>query len=91
MRKEVITRASFRRDVRRGIRRGLDVSRLWRIVDMLADGVPLPENARRHPLVGNWAGYWECHIGGNWLLVWSEDADAIYLDSTGTHDDIFRR
>ena len=91
MSKEVITRSSFRRDVRRSIRRGLDIDRMWRIVEMLADGAPLPRSAGLHSLVGNWAGYWECHIAGDWLLVWREDADTIYLERTGTHSDIFGR
>ena len=91
MRKEVISSASFRRDVRRGTRRGLDTDRMWDLVDMLANGVPLPRNARRHRLTGNWTGRWECHIAVNWILVWTEDADTIYLERTGTHDDVFGR
>ena len=89
--REIVTRSSFRRDVRRGIRRGLDLDRMWRIVDMLANDVPLPRSARRHRLSGNWAGCWECHIAGDWILIWSEDADAIYLERTGTHSDILGR
>lgn len=58
---------------------------------MLANGVPLPRNAWRHRLVGNWVGRWECHIAGDWLLVWSEDTETIYLERTGTHADIFGR
>ena len=91
MSKEVVSSTSFRRDVRRGTRRGLDTDRMWQLIDMLADGIPLPRSARRHRLTGNWAGRWECHIAGNWLLVWSEDADTIYLERTGTHSDIFGR
>ena len=91
MSKRVITSASFRRDVRRGIRRGLDIDRMWRVVDMLADGVPLPRSARRHRLSGDLAGRLECHIAGDWVLIWTEDADTIYRERTGTHDDVFGR
>ena len=89
MSKAVSSSASFRRDVRRGMRRGLDTDHLWEIIDMLASGVPLPRNARRHRLTGNWAGRWECHIAGDWLLVWTEDVENVYLERTGTHADIF--
>ena len=85
------TSASFRRDIRRCRRRGLNVSLVWDIVNLLINDLPLPERARRHRLMGDFAGYWECHIAGNWLLVWTEDAETIYLERTGTHADIFGR
>ena len=91
MAKSVVDRREFRRDLNRIRRRGWDMERLRRIVRLLASGSPIPDNARRHPLSDNWAGCWECHIGGNWLLVWREDADTIYLERTGTHSDIFGR
>lgn len=91
MAKSVVDRREFRRDLNRLRRRGWDMERLRRIVRLLASGSPIPDNARRHPLSGNWAGCWECRIGGNWLLVWREDADTIYLERTRTHSDIFGR
>ena len=91
MAKSIVDRREFRRDLNRLRRRGWDVERLRRIVLLRARGSPIPENARRHPLTGNWTGYWERHIGGNRLLVWREDADTIYLERTGTHSDIFGR
>ena len=91
MPKSVVDRREFRRDLNRLRRRGWDMERLRRIVRLLASGAPIPESARRHRLTGNWAGRWECHIAGNWLLVWTEDAQTIYLERTGTHADIFGR
>ena len=91
MAKGVVDRREFRRDLNRVRRRGWDVERLHRIVRLLASGSPIPESARLHRLSGDWAGRWECHIAGDWLLVWTEDAETIYLERTGTHSDIFGR
>ena len=91
MAKAVVDRREFRRDLDRVRRRGWDIERLRRIVRLLASGSPIPDNARRHRLRGSFAGYWECHIGGDWILLWTEDADTIYLERTGTHDDVFGR
>ena len=91
MRKRQDTSAAFRRDIRRCRRRGLDINLVWAVVDLLINDLPLPDSARRHRLRGSFAGYWECHIGGDWILLWTEDADTIYLERTGTHDDVFGR
>lgn len=42
-------------------------------------------------LSGNYAGYWECHIKGDWLLVWEQNDNELTLifTSTGTHSDLF--
>ena len=35
----------------------------------LARGEQLPENNKDHPLSGAYAGYRECHITPDWLLI----------------------
>ena len=34
---------------------------------------------------------WECHIQGDWLLIWSQDDTELILlfTDTGTHSDLF--
>ena len=91
MPREIVVSTSFRRDVRRATRRGLDVDRLWQIIDMLANGVSLPVNSRPHRVTGNWADCWDCHVASDWLLVWIETSDSVRLVRTGTHADIFGR
>ena len=36
-------------------------------------------------------GLWECHIQGDWLLIWSQDDTELILlfTDTGTHSDLF--
>lgn len=45
---------------------------------------------RPHQLKGEWKGFWECHIGPDWLLIYKPTADEILLARTGTHSDLFK-
>ena len=60
------------------------------VVNKLLAGEPLEARYRAHRLSGDMAGYWECHIEFDWLLVWEDDGEIITLQRTGTHSDIFR-
>lgn len=72
-------------------KRGADMNVLHSIVKALSCGELLPPKNRDHPLGGDWAGYRECHIAPDWLLVYRMDADALvlWLMRTGTHSDLF--
>ncbi|MBR1672308.1 MAG: type II toxin-antitoxin system YafQ family toxin [Fretibacterium sp.] len=47
-------------------------------------------SARGVRVSGNWAGFRECHIQPDWLLVYRVDAEEIllFLSRTGTHADL---
>jgi mRNA interferase YafQ len=57
-----------------------------------ADG-PLPPEWFDHALTGAWTGFRECHVGGDFLLVYRIDAagsfETVYFARTGTHADLF--
>ena len=79
----------YKRDWKRVKRRGKNLRKLERIVDRLVSNQPLDRRYRSHRLTGNLSAFWECHIESDWLLLWSEDALAVYLSRTGTHSDVF--
>ena len=87
--RELHTTARYRREERLVRRRGKDMARLDSIVEKLLTGEPLEPRYRAHRLVGDMAGYWECRIEPDWLLVWDEDDSTVTLLRTGTHADIF--
>ncbi|WP_420536035.1 type II toxin-antitoxin system YafQ family toxin [Enorma phocaeensis] len=45
-----------------------------------------------HTLSGRWAGRNECHVAnaGDWLLIWSSNAEVAFFERTGSHDELFR-
>jgi mRNA interferase YafQ len=87
--RRIIQSNRFRRDLKRVRKRGYDLAKLGRIIDMLAVGEPLPARCRPHRLSGEYGGLWECHIEPDWLLVYDVNEDLVELAATGTHADLF--
>ena len=87
---EVKQTVQFKRDYRLAKKRGQNLKLLQEIILMLADGKPLPEKNRDHPLTGDWKGFRECHITPDWLLVYKLEDDILVLTLTriGTHSDL---
>jgi len=57
---------------------------------LIANDEPLPPEYLDHELSGEWSGFRECHIGGNFLLIYDLHADgSIIFTRTGTHADLF--
>lgn len=82
----------FKKSYKLAQKRGLDVNLLRDIILKLADGVPLDEKYKDHPLKGNWDGYRECHIQPDWLLIYliEDDILTLTLVDTGTHADLYK-
>ena len=83
------TTGQFERDVKRLKKRGFALEVLWEVVELLRKGDRLPPRHRPHKLTGEWRDFWECHVRPDWLLIWSEQSDALVLVRTGTHADLF--
>ena len=81
----------FEKDLKRMAKRGMPLRELETVIDRLLDQTPLPEKYRDHPLVGDYAGFRECHVRPDWLLIYMVQADRLVLTCmrTGTHNDLF--
>ncbi len=90
MSKELRWSKQFTKDVRRIERRRSRIKKLYDLLETLQAGEPIHKNHRPHPLKGDWVGYWECHIEPDWLLIWTEDKENIYLARTRSHADLFK-
>jgi len=42
-----------------------------------------------HPLKADWADHRECHIGGDFLLIYRLDGNSIIFVRAGTHSELF--
>ena len=82
---------SFKKDYKRAKRRGYDLYLIEEVIRLLVQQEPLPERYKEHSLIGNYAGYRECHITPDWLLIYKvKDNELILvLSRTGTHSDLF--
>lgn len=80
----------FKKDLRRAIKRGKDREKLVQVIDILRLGNRLPQKYHPHTLVGEWKGFWECHLEPDWLLIYDVTETEVLLAATGSHADLFR-
>lgn len=65
-------------------------SLLLAVLELLLIDQALPENNRDHALSGDWAGYCECHIKPDLLLIYRKpDAVTLLLARLGSHGALF--
>lgn len=60
---------------------------------LIANDEPLGPEWKDHPLTGDWADHRECHIGGDFLLVYRLETrgsvEQIVFVRAGTHSELF--
>lgn len=81
----------FKKDIKHIVKQGYDISLLEEVITKLVEQVPLDEKYRDHSLQGEWAGFRECHIMPDWLLIYKikNDILTLVLARTGSHSDLF--
>ena len=84
--------SAFKRDYKRVSkgqgRAALDFV-LGQVVDTLAADRPLDTRNRDHDLSGDWAGYRECHLKPDLLLIYRKSDDTLKLARLGSHSELF--
>ena len=88
---QIAVTGHYLKDLKLARKRHLNETLLNEVIKLLAAGEPLPEKNRDHNLSGNYAGYRECHITPDWLLIYSKDEEIklVTLTRTGSHSDLF--
>jgi mRNA interferase YafQ len=81
----------FKRDYKREKKtdQGLDTV-LVPVIELLATDAPLPEKLRDHGLSGTWAGYRDCHVRPDLVLIYAKtDEEVLSLVRLGSHAELF--
>lgn len=88
---KLVPTSQFKKDYKTAKRRGLNMAELQAVLDKLCTGEQLDARHRDHALVGRYAGFRECHVRPDWLLVYAIDGDQLILTAsrTGTDSDLF--
>ena len=88
---EIVFTNKMKRDVKLMKKRGKDMSKLTATLSLLGSGEPMPPKYRDHQLSGILSDFRECHIEGDWLLIYQifEDKLTLSASATGTHSDLF--
>ena len=81
----------FRRQYKLMKKRGKNIAKLREVIDLIVNEQPLPPERENHPLHGEWKGSLECHIQGDWVLIYEIDhtARTVTFHRTGSHADLF--
>ena len=86
---DIVQTSKFKKDYKRLVKQGKDMSLLKPAITTLQKQEPLPASYNDHALEGNMKGFRECHIKGDWVLVYRIDDKQLILTlvRTGTHRD----
>ena len=78
----------FKKDLKLMKKRGKDLDKIFDIMTSLIWEEPLPAHCREHKLHGDWDDFMECHVEGDWIIIYrKEEAKEISFSYTGTHSD----
>jgi len=81
----------FKRERKLMKKRRMDINKLTKVMDMIINEQPLPPERENHRLHGRWKTLFECHIQGDWVLIYGIDhaAREVTFHHTGSHSDMF--
>lgn len=82
--------SQFKKDMRLAKKRGKDLAKIKKIMDLLLAGETLSPRHRDHWLEGPYVSRRECHIEPDWLIIYKPIPGKIVFERTGTHSDLFR-
>lgn len=80
----------YKKDLKRIRNNPKKAEALLKILNLLENDIEIPKEYCPHPLTGDYAGCMECHINGDFLLIWIDDeSNEIYLVRLGSHSELF--
>lgn len=88
---EISVTNQYLKDLKTAKKRGLDIQKLYAVVRLIVEEIPLPPQYKDHKLIGDFVRCRECHVQPDWLLVYSVDkaVSILCLIPTGSHSDLF--
>ncbi|MCP4551103.1 MAG: type II toxin-antitoxin system YafQ family toxin [Bacteroidetes bacterium] len=81
----------FKKDYKKIKKQNKDLLKLRVVIEKLVDQQALESKYKDHQLTGNWKGHRDCHIGPDWILIYQISEDALILERTGTHSELFKK
>ena len=85
------TTKRFEKDYKKSLKSGQDMARLKQVMSWIANEQTLPPALRDHKLIGNYQGRRECHLAGDWLLIYKIDPQSVVFERTGSHSELLRK
>lgn len=80
----------YKKDLKRIRNNPKKAEALLKVLHLLENELEIPAEYNPHMLTGDYNGCMECHIQGDFLLIWiDEAADEIDLVRLGSHSELF--
>jgi mRNA interferase YafQ len=81
----------FRKQLKLMEKRRMNIYKLREIMDIIVNEKPLPPERSNHPLHGDWEGSFECHIQGDWVVIYkfNYETRTVTFQRTGIHSNLF--
>ena len=88
--KKLVQSTQYKKDLKRIRNDEKKAIALLEILLKLENEIPIPIENRPHLLTGDYKGYMECHIQGDFLLIWFDpNTDEIDLVRLGSHSELY--
>lgn len=89
--KEIKSSRQFKKDLKKFANQPKKLKELYYFINTyLKSGIAIPEKYRAYMLHGEYAGHLECHIEGDFLLIWIDEiSNVIKLIRIGSHSELF--
>lgn len=82
--------SQYKKDLKRIRNNPRKAEALLEVLRMLENEIPIPVSYRPHMLRQDYQGCMECHIEGDFLLIWiDEQSEDIILVRLGSHSELF--
>lgn len=80
----------YKKDLKRIRNNQQKIAELLKVLQFLENELPIPEKYKPHMLRNDYAGCMECHIQGDFLLIWIDQVtNEIDLVRLGSHSELF--
>lgn len=86
----LIYSSQFKKDYKKVKSQDKDISQLEIIIKKLLNSEKLDPKYKDHKLSGRWKNFRDCHISPDWILIYRLSDDALYLERTGSHSELFK-
>lgn len=88
--KILVQSTQYKKDLKRIRNNPKKATALLSILEKLKNEIPIPQENNPHMLTGDYNGYMECHVLGDFLLIWLDpDTNEIDLVRLGSHSELY--
>ncbi len=87
--KQIKESKKYNKDLDRIEKQGKDLTKLFDVIENIFFNITLAKKYKDHQLKGEMKDFRECHISPDWLLLYINTNESLYLVRTGSHSEIF--